>query len=138
MRLIFIIYIIISGVGNDNDRINMARFLCTGESQPMGALHLPMMLICSKVPVASHLLRSLKVRFNPNICRNDKTVQSGRLGNRSKWLNMSGLTQNILYPKFLNYFMNYYCVKYVYKFYITNNLILDIMIYKVLFIKNTF
>lgn len=44
-----------------NFRIKVVRFLCTGESQPMGVLHLPMMLICSKVPVANHLLHSLKV-----------------------------------------------------------------------------
>lgn len=47
--------------GNDNDRINVVRFLYIGESQLMGVLHLPMMLICSKVPVANHLLHSLKV-----------------------------------------------------------------------------
>lgn len=100
MRLIFIIYIIISGVGNDNDRINMARFLCIGESQPMGVLHLPTMLICSKVPVASHLLRSLKVRFNPNIFpvfKNSGMIGSGIVG----WVirvSMSALTRNNFYP----------------------------------------
>lgn len=41
------IYLIFEWVfGNENNRINMVRFLCIGESQRMGVLHLLMMLIC--------------------------------------------------------------------------------------------
>lgn len=61
MYLSVILKIDIEWFGNDNDRINVVRFLYIGESQLMGVLHLPMMLICSKVPVANHLLHSLKV-----------------------------------------------------------------------------
>lgn len=113
MRLIFIIYIIISGVGNDNDRINMARFLCIGESQPMGVLHLPTMLICSKVPVASHLLRSLKVRFNPNIFpvfKNSGMIGSGiysRLGNTGKY---ECIDPKQFLSNHLNYFKKLYFI----------------------------
>lgn len=45
------------------NRINLERFLCTGELQPTDLLHLQMMQKCLKGLVASHLLLFLRVRI---------------------------------------------------------------------------